>query len=388
MAMRKYLFIIFFSLVLTASCLVYIPYSEEEVPPPVEEEYYEDYEGPLDVSYFYNYLDPYGIWLYHPPHGYVWIPEDVSYRWRPYSYGRWVWSDYGWTWISDHRWGWIPFHYGRWGWDRGLGWFWVPDTVWGPAWVTWRRGEMYVGWAPLPPEAVFVVGVGVEPFRFTFPSTYWIFVEWNYFMDPYLRRYILPYERNVTIINFTVIRTNIYVRDKRVINEGIDLDYARRYSRKRISKYELRDARRPQVSKIKANQLEVYRPTVKKSQAAKPKRVLNDTEAQGRISELKIKKLEEETTPTAGTSRLKDVQSRELEILEESQQKEENALRQKMVREKEAAKSPSEKTKVEKEYKEEIVKLKKSHTEEKAKIEKRHEEEKKKVEKKKIKKKK
>ncbi len=386
--MKKYLFIIFFGLVFTASCVVYIPYSEEDVPPPVEEEYYEDYGGPLDVSYFYNQLDPYGIWVYHSSYGYVWIPEDVSYRWRPYSYGRWVWSDYGWTWISNYRWGWIPFHYGRWGWDRGLGWFWVPDTLWGPAWVTWRRGDMYIGWAPLPPEAVFVMGVGVEPPPFALPSTYWIFIEWRYFMDPYLRRYVLPYERNFTIINYTVIRTNIYVRDEKVINGGIDLDYVQRYGRRRISKYQLKDARSPGVSKIKINEREVYRPAIKKSQIAKPKTVLNKTEAQARISKRKIKRLEEETSPSAGKLRLKDVQKQEIKVLEQSQQKEENALKRRMVREKEAAKSSSEKEKIEKEYKEKIVKLKKSHTEEKSKIKKRHEEEKKKVEKKKIKKKK
>lgn len=383
--MRKYLFIIFFSLVFTASCLVYIPYSEEEAPPPVEEEYY---EGPMDVSYFYNHLDPYGIWVYHPPYGYVWIPEDVGYRWRPYTDGYWVWSDYGWTWVSSYRWGWIPFHYGRWGWDRRMGWFWVPDTVWGPAWVTWRRGDMYIGWAPLPPEAAFVAGVGIEHPAFAFPSTYWIFVEWRYFMDPYLRRHVLPYERNFTIINYTVIRTNIYVREGRVINGGIDIDLVQRYSRQRISKHQLKDARRPGVTKVKVNELEMYRPPIKKSEAAKPKRIVNETEAQDRISRVKIRKLEEETDPSVGKVRLRDVHQQEMEVLEQSQEKEENALRRKMVKEKEAAESTAEKEKVEKEYQERIVKLKKSHTEEKSKIEKRHEEEKKTVEKKKVEKKK
>ena len=128
------------ALVLIAGCIIYVPYPEG-YPPPQEEDYYDrdyrDFSGPYDTSYFYDYLSPYGMWVYQPPYGYVWIPKVYRYGWRPYSYGSWVWTDYGWTWISDWEWGWIPFHYGRWAWDDYLGWFWVPDTVWGPAWVSW-----------------------------------------------------------------------------------------------------------------------------------------------------------------------------------------------------------------------------------------------------------
>jgi len=60
----------------------------------------------MDSSYFYNYLSPYGYWTSHLKHGYVWIPYSTGYGWRPYSQGRWMWTDFGWTWISDFEWGW------------------------------------------------------------------------------------------------------------------------------------------------------------------------------------------------------------------------------------------------------------------------------------------
>ena len=76
--------------------------------------------------------------------------------WRPYEYGHWVYTDeWGWYWVSDDEeddWGWVTYHYGRWAFDRGLGWFWVPGDEWAPAWVDWRYGDDYVGWAPLPPD--------------------------------------------------------------------------------------------------------------------------------------------------------------------------------------------------------------------------------------------
>jgi len=42
----------------------------------------------------------------------------------------------------------------------GLGWVWVPGYEWAPAWVSWRYGDEYVGWAPLPPAAVWISSVG------------------------------------------------------------------------------------------------------------------------------------------------------------------------------------------------------------------------------------
>ena len=54
----------------------------------------------------------------------------------------------------------IVYHYGRWVRVQDEGWCWVPDTDWGPAWVSWRNNDEYVGWAPLPPEARFEAEVG------------------------------------------------------------------------------------------------------------------------------------------------------------------------------------------------------------------------------------
>jgi hypothetical protein len=100
-------------------------------------------------------LAAYGTWTVVAGYGSVWVPA-VGYGWRPYYYGRWVLTDWGWTFVSDDPWGWAAYHYGRWNWALGVGWFWIPGRVWAPAWVTWRYGGGYVSWAPLgPPGVVF-----------------------------------------------------------------------------------------------------------------------------------------------------------------------------------------------------------------------------------------
>src|SRR5437773_2233500 len=78
-----------------------------------------------------------------------------SRDWRPYTDGHWVYTDVGWTWVSEEPFGWATYHYGRWTRLRNIGWVWVPGDEWAPAWVSWRKNNDYVGWAPLPPEAQF-----------------------------------------------------------------------------------------------------------------------------------------------------------------------------------------------------------------------------------------
>jgi hypothetical protein len=380
--MKKYFFVILLMLVFIGGCVFYVPYSGEKQPPPetpqtepIGETPREELAPALDISYFYGYLSPYGPWVYYPPYGYVWVPQDAWYGWRPYTYGQWVWTDYGWTWVSYFKWGWAPFHYGRWAWDTDLGWFWVPDTVWGPGWVTWRRGNLYIGWAPLPPEARFVAGIGIRDFRYSIPYSHWVFVDGIYFLEPQLNRYIFPFERNVTFINSTVIQTNIYVQNNRVINAGIDLDQVRRITRRSISKVELRDAKREGASRVEYGNLEIYRPTIRESGGAKPKTILNKEEARAAVSKAQLRRPGEKEAAVPEERSLIEIHKREIRLLQESQQKEVQELEKKMEEQKRAAKTSEEKAKIDNDYKQKVMKLRKTHEEEKSQVEKRHEEE-------------
>src|ERR1044071_4342023 len=99
-------------------------------------------QATVSFQVFYDQLSPYGTWVNYQNYGYVWIPTDVPTGFRPYSTaGHWVYTDDGWTWVSDYTWGWAPFHYGNWFFDQTYGWMWVPDYEWAPAWVTWGEYE-------------------------------------------------------------------------------------------------------------------------------------------------------------------------------------------------------------------------------------------------------
>ncbi|HMU38143.1 MAG TPA: hypothetical protein PKE31_03950 [Pseudomonadota bacterium] len=119
----------------------------------------DDGYDPSAFDDFRDALSPYGQWVQTPQYGQVWVPSSdaVGQDFTPYyTGGRWNYTDYGWTWVSEYNWGWAPFHYGRWLVLPGFGWSWVPGRIWGPAWVHWRTGGGYVGWTPLPPRGMVI----------------------------------------------------------------------------------------------------------------------------------------------------------------------------------------------------------------------------------------
>src|ERR1051325_5729413 len=117
----------------------------------------------VSTDLFYNNLSA-GNWIDVGDYGYGWQPDVATSdpNWRPYSDGYWAYTDYGWTWISYEDFGWATYHYGRWARLADYGWGWFPGSglTWGPAWVSWRYGTNYCGWAPLPPQGPEVVYEG------------------------------------------------------------------------------------------------------------------------------------------------------------------------------------------------------------------------------------
>ncbi|MBA2436319.1 MAG: hypothetical protein H0V54_14785 [Chthoniobacterales bacterium] len=195
-------------------------------------------------SIFYRKLDPYGDWMETSDYGYVFQPRQATQArdWRPYTNGHWVYTDAGWTWISDEKFGWATYHYGRWVRLRSVGWVWVPGEQWAPAWVSWRKGGGYVGWAPLPPEAQFDRQTGIRNWADNYydigPDQY-AFVPANEFGRKLTSREILPTERNVTIINQTTNITNIVYNNSVIVDQGPSYDDLRKQSRQPIERYRL-----------------------------------------------------------------------------------------------------------------------------------------------------
>jgi hypothetical protein len=198
----------------------------------------------VNLSFFYDRLAPHGEWIEHPQHNWIWRPNGMPVDWRPYTDGRWVYTDdFGWMWDSDLDWGWACFHYGRWDWDDQFGWFWVPGYEWGPAWVAWRTGPGFIGWAPLPPVVGWRAGIGLALNGFDLddiPVRRWCFVDERFFDEPILRLHVLLPARNVTIFGETRNITRFDIAGARIVNVGVPIGRIQEVTGRPVPRFQVR----------------------------------------------------------------------------------------------------------------------------------------------------
>ncbi len=230
----------------------------------------------VSIQTFYDELEPYGQWIDDPELGYVWAP-DAGPDFKPYATnGHWAATEFGNTWVSDYDWGWAAFHYGRWRFANDYGWEWIPGTEWGPAWVNWRTGGDYYGWAPLGPGINIDLSFGANYYE---PDNYWIFAPRRYVYEPNIYRYYLPANRNINIIHNTTIINNVYSNNNCRYIAGPRPDDVRRYTNAPVNIYNINDSRRPGGARIRNNTLNIYRPQIASNQnndnRPEPNRVIN-----------------------------------------------------------------------------------------------------------------
>jgi hypothetical protein len=202
--------------------------------------------GTAGASYdlFYDRLQSDGQWFNDPTYGFVWQPNVASsdQNWRPYTDGRWVYTDRGWTWVSNENFGWATYHYGRWARPSERGWVWVPGSTWAPAWVSWRESDDYVGWAPLPPEAESEQDVKIEGWADNYynigPGAY-VFLKTTDLANQSYRNFIVSSQDDLNVISRTKNVTNIYYGQAGVVDNGPDYDRLVRDSNVRIDRYRL-----------------------------------------------------------------------------------------------------------------------------------------------------
>jgi hypothetical protein len=109
-------------------------------------------QGSARSNVNFNELNSYGEWVIVSEYGTVWRP-DADPSWRPFTFGRWAYSNEGWTWDADEPFGWIVFHYGNWIYDNEQDWVWLPGNQWSPARVSWYVTDNEIGWTPLHPRS-------------------------------------------------------------------------------------------------------------------------------------------------------------------------------------------------------------------------------------------
>jgi hypothetical protein len=192
-------------------------------------------------------LAPYGRWIVYGSYGRCWVPNGTPYGWQPYTVGHWVYADDGSCyWVSEAdevAWGGIVYHYGQWAYTPDQGWIWVPGTTYAPAWVAWRDGGGYCGWAPLPPEACYNGEVSYAVADRYCPPQRFVFVQEGDVNVTRVDERVI--RNNTTIINNTTNITNITVVNNRVENHGVAVEEIQRRTGRQVTRVNVADAGSP-----------------------------------------------------------------------------------------------------------------------------------------------
>jgi hypothetical protein len=232
-------------------------------------------DGYVSDQEFYDELQQYGTWVQDDQYGDVWVP-DVDGDFRPYATnGYWIQTDYGTTWVSDYPWGWATFHYGRWRYDDYYGWEWIPGHQWAPAWVSWRQGGGYYGWAPMGPGISLTLSLGGIGLNIN--DNYWVYAPQRYITSRYINRYYAPRTQISVIIRRTTYIHNTYVYNKRTYITGPRPADIQRITRRKVTVYKINNAPRPGAFHEGGNAINIYRPAIRKAPDARPVRVVSAT---------------------------------------------------------------------------------------------------------------
>jgi len=157
---------------------------------------------------------------------FIWKPK-VEENWKPYSNGRWEYTDHGWFWVSADSWGNSTYNYGRWWNSPKYGWVWMPGYTWAPAWVKWKvsNDDKYVGWVPLSPKAKWKSESGItdKNYRYKNKDADWVFVDNSTFAGDIATSKIVPDKENSSLVKNSADITDISVDNDKIVNKGPDV---------------------------------------------------------------------------------------------------------------------------------------------------------------------
>lgn len=241
----------------------------------------------VDPAPFQAALEPYGAWVEGQSYGTVWVPHATPAGWRPYTNGRWLSTNHGWMWLGEEPWGWAAYHYGRWTFDPRLGWAWIPGDLWAPAWVVWRHGQGYVGWAPLVPDADWRressrdrsdgLARGVDVFA-------WSFVRARDFTARSVSSRIVPAGRNPTLVSLTRAEGRYVPSGARVAERG----FSESGAVERPLRFRVVDAaahRQNRAPIVHGSMVEVYRPEALRAQPSEEREPSKPRTSVGRVAQ-------------------------------------------------------------------------------------------------------
>ncbi len=189
-------------------------------------------------------------------------------------------------------------------------------------------------------------------------------------MDRGIDRWVLPRERNRTIIGLTSFKSNIHNDNGRVINDGPPSERVRKLTGRPMNRYSLKESSRPGREMMSDGQVEIYKPNLRENKSARPGSFIKEKDLESEDGGRVIKK-----SVYAPTSDMSKVQAKEWKLLEESQKTEIKQISKKIETEKAQAGTESDRVRINEKLNTRVAELKKEHEREKTELSSRQKQE-------------
>ena len=149
---------------------------------------------------------------------------------------------------------------------------WIPGHEWAPAWVSWRHGGGFFGWAPLLPGINISISFGGGN---RIPDNYWVCAPQEYITRPNVYDYCAPALNVVNIIHNTTIINNTYINENHTYVTGPRIDEIERVTNRPVNVYRINNDYAPGRASIHNNVVNIFRPQINVSGNARPERVVD-----------------------------------------------------------------------------------------------------------------
>ncbi|HKC34992.1 MAG TPA: hypothetical protein VKB95_02985, partial [Chitinophagaceae bacterium] len=130
-----------------------------------------------------------------------------------------------------------------------------------PAWVVWRGGGDYYGWAPMDAGISINISFG----SYSPPYDYWCFVPRRYITSPAIYNYYVSPQQNTTIINNTTVINNYNTSGgptRNVFVNGPQRTEVEKYTNQSITPVKLSESSTPGRTRATGNEVAIYKPRV------------------------------------------------------------------------------------------------------------------------------
>ncbi len=199
---------------------------------------------------------------------FIWKPS-VENNWKPYSNGKWEYTDHGWLWASNDSWGNATYNYGRWWNSPKYGWVWLPGYTWAPAWVRWKvtNDGNHVGWVALSPKAKWKSETGItdKNYSYTNKDADWVFVDNNTFVSDITPSKIAATNQNSDLVKNSTGITGITTEDDKIVTSGPDVNRIEEKTGKKFNRKRLRFSKGKNSTLIGENDVTVAKETFDRS---------------------------------------------------------------------------------------------------------------------------